>query len=90
MSFYIGTEAAVVYAIVDVVVGVTSEFVGGFIESISSLTSMAYGCGNNHLVGQYVQLCCGFYVLFLIPFMVLWSFIMDDVMLLMGFDESHC
>lgn len=87
ISFYLGTEAMVAWALVDIIVGISSEFLGGFIESVSSLTSMASGAGNNRLCGEYVQIITWFYVLCQIPFIFIWSFSMESIMLLMGFDE---
>ena len=87
VSFYVGTEAMVAWALVDIIVGIGSEFLGGFIESVSSLTSMASGAGNNRLCGEYVQIITGFYALCQIPFIFIWSFSMESIMLLMGFDE---
>ena len=87
VSFYLGTEAMVAWALVDIIVGISSEFLGGFIESVSSLTSMASGAGNNRLCGEYVQIITWFYVLCQIPFVFIWSFSMESIMLLMGFDE---
>ena len=87
ISFHLGTEAMVAFALVDIIVGTSSEFMGGFIESVSSLTSMASGAGNNHLCGEYLQISTGFYFLFQIPFVFVWSFAVGPIMLLMGFDE---
>ena len=50
ISQYLGTDSMVAFAIVDLTVGTTSEFFGGFVEAVSSLGSMAYG---------KELLCCG-------------------------------
>lgn len=87
VGFYLGTEAMVAFVLVDIIVGISSEFVGGFIESVSSLTSLASGAGNNRLCGEYLQISTGFYFLFQIPFVFVWSFAVEPIVLLMGFDE---
>ena len=87
VSFYLGTEAMVAFVLVDIIVGMSSEFVGGFIESVSSLTSMAAGAGNNRLCGEYLQISTGLYFLSQIPFVFVWSFAVEPIMLLMGYDE---
>ena len=87
VGFYLGTEAMVAFVLVDIIVGISSAFVGGFIESVSSLTSMASGAGNNRLCGEYLQISTGFYFLFQIPFVFVWSFAVEPIVLLMGFDE---
>lgn len=87
VSFYLGTEAMVAFVLVDIIVGISSAFVGGFIESVSSLTSMASGAGNNRVCGEYLQISTGFYFLFQIPFVFVWSFAVEPIVLLMGFDE---
>ena len=45
----------IAFAMVKVIVGISASFMGGWVEAISSLGSMAYGAGNCELVGQYVQ-----------------------------------
>ena len=54
----------------DVVVGVSGEFMKGWVEAISSLGSQAYGARNYELVGQYVQTSLIGYVLCQIPMAV--------------------
>ncbi len=51
----------------DIFVGVSGEFMRGWVEAVSSLGSMAYGAGNWELVGQYVQASIVGYVLCQIP-----------------------
>jgi len=88
ISNYIGTDSMVVYAMVDVIVGISSSFVGGWIEAISSLGSMAYGAENYELLGQYVQTSCIGYLLGEIPFAFIWGMTIGKIMLLMGFSED--
>jgi len=87
VSQYLGTDAMVAYALVDLTVGTTTELFGGFIEAVSSLGSMAYGADNYFAVGQYVQLAIVCYVLCQIPCFIVWGKFMKEIILLFGFDE---
>lgn len=80
ISQFIGTSAVAAYAVVDIVVGISSEFVGGIIDSEATLCSHAIGAGNNILAGQYFQLSVIIYVICQIPFVIIWSLFVDDVM----------
>ena len=88
ISHSLGTEDMVAYAMVGSIIGVSSSFLGGWVEAISSLGSMAYGAGNYKLTGRYVQISCVFYTLCEIPMGFLWFQYMGKILLLMGFDES--
>jgi hypothetical protein len=55
ISHSLGTDEMVAYAMVGLTVGVSSSFMGGWIEAISSLGSMAYGARNYKLTGHYLQ-----------------------------------
>ena len=87
ISQQLGTDAMVAYAMVDVIVGISSSFMGGWVEAISSLASMAYGAENYELLGQYVQTSCIGYVLCEIPFAFVWGMTIGNIILLMGFEE---
>lgn len=84
----VGTQQLSAFAIVDVLVGLTSEAIGGIHESLIPLLGFSRGTENNKLTGEYLQLALIFYFAFSIPFIILWSVISDDVMLLFGFDET--
>ena len=88
ISQYLGTDAMVAYALVDLTVGTSSAFLGGFVEAVSSLGSMAYGAKNYFAAGQYVQLAMIFYVLCQIPFFIVWGRFMKDIIVFFGFDET--
>jgi len=88
ISHSLGTEDMVAYAMVGSIIGVSSSFLGGWVEAISSLGSMAYGAGNYKLTGRYVQISCVFYTLCEIPMGFLWFQYMGKILLLMGFEES--
>jgi len=69
-------------------VGVSSEFMGGWVEAISSLGSMAFGAGNYELVGQYVQISMIGYTLCQIPMGLIFGATIDKIILLMGFSQE--
>lgn len=85
---YLGTEAVAAFTIVQLILGLTSEFLGGILGTEATLCSHAIGVGNYKLAGQYVQVSMILYTLFTIPNIALWTFLVDDVILLFGFNES--
>ena len=88
VSHMLGTEAMVAYALTSIIVGLTSEFIGGILESQSSLASMALGARNYRLAGSYLQLCITLELIAYVPLVILWNLFTDDVMLWLGFDET--
>ena len=88
ISLQLGTDALSAYAVFETLMEITTEFSGGVVDAMTTLASQAYGAGNNALAGQYVQLCSVTYVLFQIPFILMWSFATFDIMIWMGFDEN--
>lgn len=84
----IGTREVTAYVIVNLLVEMTSEFVGGFHEALATLCSQAIGARNNWLAGQYVQIVAVLYTAFFIPFMILWAIYMDATLEWLGFDEE--
>jgi len=88
ISHSLGTDDMVAYAMVGSIIGVSSSFLGGWVEAISSLGSMAYGAGNYKLTARYLQISCVFYTLCEIPMGFVWFHYMGKILLLMGFDES--
>jgi hypothetical protein len=46
------------------------------------------GAGNYKLAGQYVQICALLFTLLYIPNILVWSFLVDDVIILFGFNED--
>jgi MATE family multidrug resistance protein len=85
---YIGTDSSVAFAMVDLLVGISSEFNGGWIEAVSSLCSQAYGTSNYELAGEMVQASCIAYVLGELIFASIWLNLIDTIIRLMGFDET--
>ena len=88
ISLQLGTDALSAYAVFETLMEITTEFSGGVVDAMTTLASQAYGAGNNVLAGQYVQLCTIMYVLFQIPFILMWSFATFDIMIWMGFNED--
>ncbi|KAL3796179.1 hypothetical protein ACHAW5_005668 [Stephanodiscus triporus] len=88
ISHTLGTDDMVAYAMVGSIISVSSSFMGGWVEAISSLGSMAYGARNYKLTGHYLQISCVAYTLCEIPIAFVWFHYMGKILLLMGFDES--
>ena len=88
ISLQLGADALSAFAVFETLMEITTEFSGGVVDAMTTLASQAYGAGNNVLAGQYVQLCSMTYVLFQIPFIVMWSFATFDIMVWMGFNEN--
>ena len=88
ISRTLGTDAMFAYVMVQTIVGISATLLGGFVEAVTTLSSMAYGAANYKLAGQYVQAGGVLYVLSEIPISVLWRVTIGKIILLMGFDES--
>eukprot|EP00578_Thalassiosira_sp_NH16_P009081 CAMPEP_0181115382 /NCGR_PEP_ID=MMETSP1071-20121207/21402_1 /TAXON_ID=35127 /ORGANISM="Thalassiosira sp., Strain NH16" /LENGTH=743 /DNA_ID=CAMNT_0023199585 /DNA_START=430 /DNA_END=2661 /DNA_ORIENTATION=- len=88
ISHYLGTDAMIAFTMVDIIVGISASFMGGWVEAISSLVSMAFGAENYELAGQYVQTACVGYALGEIPMAFVWGFSIRNIILLMGFPDS--
>jgi Na+-driven multidrug efflux pump len=84
----VGTRELAAFAIVDLFVGLTSQTIGGYMESLTPLLSFSRGTDNEKLTGEYVQLAMILTIVSTIPFLFLWSFVTDDLMKLLGFDET--
>jgi MatE len=87
VSQFIGTEAVAAYTMVHVILGITSQFMKGILDSEATLCSHAVGAGNYALAGQYVQVCALIFTALMIPNIALWTFYLDDVILLFGFEK---
>jgi Na+-driven multidrug efflux pump len=84
----IGTKEVSAYITVNLFLGLTNNFLGGFVGSLSTLCSQAVGNKNDVLAGQYIQLAFGFYTLFSLILMTMWSFLIDSTLEWLGFDEE--
>lgn len=84
----IGTKALAAYTVVDMLVCLSNEFVGGFWNALTTLCSQAVGAKQFNLAGQYLQMSLLLYVLFSIPFMAIWWIYTGDIMVWFGFDDE--
>ena len=89
ISNYIGTDEMVAYVMTDNFVGVSTEFLGGFCEAISSKCSHAFGARNHELVGQYVQISILAFIIGQIPFALIWGFSIGPILLAFGFSDTQ-
>lgn len=87
ISHTVGNDAMVAYAVTFSLVGITSAFMGGFFDSVSTLVGMAYGAENYTLAGQYLRTACLSYILGEIPMGIMWYFIISKVLHFMGYDQ---
>lgn len=83
-----GTAELSAYVIVDMLVNLTNEVVGGFWNALTTLCCQAYGAKQNKLIGQYVQMSLILYISFSIPFMILWWTNTYGAFIWLGFDEA--
>ena len=84
----VGTRAVSAFVVVSMLVQLTTKFVGGFHEALTTLCSQAIGAKRHRLAGKYVQIATVLYVVTYIPFALLWVVVMDDAMRWFGFDEQ--
>lgn len=84
----IGTKEVSAYVITNLLVELTSDFVGGLHESLATLCSQAIGANNKKLAGEYCQIVVILYTLFFLPFMLLWAVYMGPTLEWMGFDPE--
>ena len=88
VSRYLGVEAVAAFTVVGIILEPSSEFLGGILASETTLCSQAIGNCNFDLAGQYVQVAAFLYTVLMIPNAIVWSFFVDDLIILFGFDES--
>mmetsp|Transcript_27722 Transcript_27722/g.28126 ORF Transcript_27722/g.28126 Transcript_27722/m.28126 type:complete len:131 (+) Transcript_27722:129-521(+) len=63
LSQYFSYRDIAAYALVDLFMGTTDDFVGGIIDSMDTLNSHALGMENGYLVGQQIQIASIIYSL---------------------------
>ncbi len=85
---FLGTRAVAAFTIVDLILGLTEQFFGGFALTEASLCSQAVGCKNYKLAGQYVQISCMLYSVCMIPNILVWWFFTFDVVKLFRFGDD--
>lgn len=84
----IGTPELSAFVVVNLLVVLTSEFVGGLHEALASLCSQAIGAGNKKLAGQYCQIVFILYTIFFIPCMIVWAVYMGPILRWFKFGEE--
>lgn len=87
ISHMIGTTEANAFIMVTFMFEITNVLTVGFQEAIGVLVPQADGCGNDLMVGRYLQIGMIFSILFQIPGWLLWSFYTYEAMLWFNFDE---
>lgn len=85
---FIGTEAVGAYTIVLLLTGLTEEFFGGFTLTSASLCSQAVGAKNYFQAGEYVQIGYVLFSLCMVPNFLIWFFLTDDLVKLVGFNDA--
>lgn len=88
VAHFLGTEPVSAYTIVQLILGLTQEFFGGFPLAVAALGSQAVGAKNYKLAGEYVQISVVMFTLFFVPNIVVWMFLTDDVVKLFGFNDK--
>jgi MatE len=84
----VGTRALSAYVLVDMVIGVTTEFLKGFQHACTTLCSQAVGAGNRTLAGQYIQIATIAYTVCYIPIFIFWMLLIGDTISWFGFDDE--
>lgn len=84
----LGTNALSAYIVVDLVVGVTTQFLKGFQDALVTLCSQSLGVGNKVLTGQYLQMTVIIYTVLYIPIFVFWYYFVVDTILWFGLDQQ--
>lgn len=88
IGHFIGTRALSAYVVVDLMIGLTTGFLGGFQDALTTVCSQAVGVGNRTLAGQYIQIATIVYTVLYIPIFLFWMLFIGDTMTWLGFDEN--
>jgi Na+-driven multidrug efflux pump len=88
ISRYLGVNALTAYVVTNLLVGLSDVFINGVSDALNTVCSHAVGAENYFLAGQYVQIAMIFYIVFAIPIMGVWWFIMEDCLRLFGLNEE--
>jgi len=78
---YLGTTELSAYAAVDILLGMSDDFIGGIVDATMLLVPHSIGAGNNYLAGQYIQICTILYLLVSIMAAACWWFFLVDIIL---------
>jgi len=88
ISNYLGVDSLSAYILVNLLIGLSDEFMGGIANSLDIVCSHAIGAENYSLAGQYVQIVMVIYILCAIPILACWWFFMGDCIRLFGMNED--
>jgi len=89
IGHFVGTKQLAAVAVMDILLGITSEFLEGPLTANTVLCSHAVGSSNNFLAGQYIQLSLIFYFILQVPLLVMFYLLTDDIILLLGWGDEH-
>lgn len=85
---YLGSASLTAYVCVDLLLGLTDSFIHGVTQATSTLCTHAIGSENYLLAGQFMQMSTIIYLCTGGPFLVLWYFLIGDVLQLMGLETN--
>lgn len=88
IGYYLGSASLTAYVCVDLLLGLTDSFMHGVTEATSTLCTHAIGSENYLLAGQFMQMSTIIYLCTGGPFLILWYFLIGDVMQLMGLETN--
>ena len=85
---FVGTNALTAYAMSDLLVGTSGEFISGLYDSSMTVCPHAIGTGNNYLCGQYLQITVWLYLLADIPHIFFWWYFTSDCVVWFGLSRE--
>ena len=85
----IGTKEMGAYALVQVLVGLTDDFLQGPLYATTALAAQSVGAGNTFLAGQYIQIAIVIYLLLNIPGVWFWWNYMYDIILYLEWGDEE-
>jgi len=88
ISNYLGVDELSAYILVNLLIGLTDQFIKGIANSLNVVCSHAIGADNYYLAGQYVQIAMILYILCALPILACWWFFTSDVIHLFGMNEN--
>lgn len=81
---FISTNALTAYAMTDLLIGTTWEFISGLYDACMTVCPHAIGAGNNYLCGQYVQITIWLFIFAQTPTLIFWWYYLSDVIVLLN------
>jgi len=88
ISSHLGTNAVAAWVVVDVVLGITEEFLGGIIDCLTTIGSQAVGAEHHMLAGQYLQIVVVVYSILAVPSYAIWIVYTEDLLIFFGFNAE--